>query len=75
LNGGPHPDPTIDRISPNLAQGGELALWSEEEFINTIRSGVTPSGHELDQALMPWKDFSYFSDDVFPGLDCVDRLP
>lgn len=63
LNGGPYPDPTITKISPNLTPGGELGFWTEAEFINTIRTGKTPSGHELNPDLMPWKDYRKFYDD------------
>jgi len=79
LNGGRHADPTIDKISPNLTPGGEVAFWSEEEFINTIRNGVTPGGHELDAKLMPWKEYANFSDDemkaVFLYLQSLPKLP
>lgn len=68
LNGGRHANPTIDRISPNLTPGGELAFWSEADFINVIRNGVTPSGHELDPALMPWKDYANFSDEELKAI-------
>lgn len=68
LNGGKHADPTIDRISPNLTPGGELAFWSEEDFMNSIRNGVTPSGHELDPKLMPWKEYSAMSDDELKAI-------
>ncbi len=62
LNGGPFPDPTKTKISPNLTPGGELASWTEEQFINTIRTGTTPSGHELDSEFMPWKDYGKMHD-------------
>lgn len=79
LNGGPFPDPTITKISPNLTPGGELAFWSEEEFINTIRTGVTPGGRELDPALMPWQDYGKFYDDelkaIFLYLQSIPKLP
>lgn len=79
LNGGPFPDPTIKKISPNLTPGGELAAWTEEDFINTIRTGTTPSGHQLDPALMPWKDFAKFYDDelkaVWAYLQSLPSLP
>jgi mono/diheme cytochrome c family protein len=79
LNGGPFPDPTIKKISPNLTPGGELAAWTEEDFINTIRTGTTPSGHQLDAALMPWKDFAKFYDDelkaVWAYLQSLPILP
>ncbi len=78
LNGGPFPDPTITKISPNLTPGGELGFWTEEDFINTIRTGKTPSGHELDPNFMPWKDISLFYDDelkaVFMYLQSLPKL-
>jgi len=68
LNGGPFPDPTIQKISPNLTPGGELGLWTEEQFITTIRTGVTPGGHNLDNEFMPWKDYSKFYDDELKAI-------
>jgi mono/diheme cytochrome c family protein len=68
LNGGKFPDPTIQKISPNLTPGGELAAWTEEQFIATIRTGVTPSGRKLDNTFMPWKDYSNFYDDELKAM-------
>jgi mono/diheme cytochrome c family protein len=68
LNGGPYPDPTITKISPNLTPGGELSAWSEDEFINTLRSGKTPGGHELNPELMPWKYYRLFYDDELKAI-------
>ena len=68
LNGGPYPDPTITRISPNLTPGGELGFWTEEQFINTIRTGVAPGGHELNPELMPWKTYRQFYDDELKAV-------
>jgi mono/diheme cytochrome c family protein len=79
LNGGPFPDPTRKKISPNLTPGGELAFWSEDQFINTIRTGTTPSGHVLDSEFMPWKDYRNFYDDelkaIFMYLQSVPKKP
>jgi mono/diheme cytochrome c family protein len=68
LNGGPFPDPTIQKISPNLTPGGELAAWTEEQFITTLRTGVTPSGHNLDNNFMAWKAYSNFYDDELKAI-------
>ena len=68
LNGGPYPDPTITRISPNLTPGGELAFWSEADFIKAIRDGKTPSGRELDASLMPWDYYGNFYDDELKAI-------
>lgn len=67
LNGGPFPDPTITLISPNLTPGGELGFWTEEQFTDTIRTGITPSGHQLSEH-MPWKDYRKFYDDEFKAI-------
>ena len=68
LNGGSYPDPTIKKISPNLTPGGELGFWTEAEFINTIRTGTTPGGHNLDPELMPWKYYGKFYDDELKAI-------
>jgi mono/diheme cytochrome c family protein len=68
LNGGHHANPTIKVISPNLTPGGELASWSEDQFMQTIRTGVTPGGHELNPDWMPWKDYGNFTDDELKAI-------
>lgn len=79
LNGGPYPDPTITKISPNLTPGGELGLWTEAQFIETIRTGTTPGGHNLDPQFMPWQDYKNFYDDelkaIWVYLQSLPKLP
>lgn len=63
---------------PNLTQGGEIASWSEEDFLKTIHTGVTPGGKTLSDE-MPWKDYSQMTDDelkaVFTYLQTLPALP
>ena len=47
---------------PNLTPGGELSGWSEADFINTLRTGQTPSGEMLDPEQMPWTSLGQMSD-------------
>jgi mono/diheme cytochrome c family protein len=79
LNGGPFPDPTITKISPNLTPGGELGFWSEEDFFIAIRTGTTPSGHKLDPEFMPWPSYSKFYDEelkaIWLYLQSLPKLP
>jgi hypothetical protein len=79
LNGAPFPDPTVTKISPNLTPGGELTAWSEEDFMNAIRTGVTPSGHQLDPEFMPWPAYSKFYDEelqaIWLYLQSIPELP
>jgi hypothetical protein len=35
----------------NLTPAGQLGNWSEAEFIQTIRTGVTPGGHTLREPM------------------------
>jgi len=67
LAGGKIPDPTINVIAPNLTPGGEPGSWTEADFINTIRTGVNPAGHQLSDE-MPWKDYAKFSDDELKAI-------
>lgn len=67
LAGAEYPDPTVKLITPNLTPGGELAFWSEEDFINTLRTGVTPGGHQLKE-IMPWEVYKKFTDDELKAI-------
>ena len=48
-------------VALNLTRGGEMQGWSEEQFVATMRTGVTPSGHKLNE-FMPWKYFGQMTD-------------
>ncbi|HSM70137.1 MAG TPA: c-type cytochrome [Anaerolineales bacterium] len=56
LGGANFPDPTVGIKVPGINSTGEVGFWSEEDFINTMRTGITPSGHEMDPELMPWEE-------------------
>jgi mono/diheme cytochrome c family protein len=43
-------------VGPNLR--ALLAQWSEEEFVQTIRTGVDPYGNAVNPDTMPWQSFS-----------------
>jgi mono/diheme cytochrome c family protein len=64
LEGGQPPDPESPP-APSLLAAGQ---WTEEEFLATMHSGVTPTGHQLDPAFMPWKSFGKFEDEELHGL-------
>ncbi|HEU0291453.1 MAG TPA: c-type cytochrome [Anaerolineales bacterium] len=65
-------------LALNLTPGGEMKGWSEEDFITTMRTGVTPSGHQLKD-VMPWKYFGQMTDDelkaVWMYLQSLPALP
>ena len=68
LAGWKFPDPTIKIITPNITPGGEVGFWSEEQFINTIRTGVAPSGHQLNGKHMPWETYRLFTDEELKAI-------
>jgi mono/diheme cytochrome c family protein len=55
-------------FGPNLTMSGELAGWSEADFITTLTTGVTPSGRSLDPENMPWKDIRQLDQDELRGV-------
>jgi len=67
LSGGKVDDPTSNLLGPNLTPGGELATWSDADFIKTIRTGVTPSDHHLSE-VMPWKIYAKMTDDELKAV-------
>jgi mono/diheme cytochrome c family protein len=46
----------------NLTPGGELAGWTQQDFMRTLRTGVTPAGKELNAVDMPWKSIGQMTD-------------
>jgi mono/diheme cytochrome c family protein len=52
----------------NLTPAGNLASWSEEEFIKTLRTGMTPEGKKLDSELMPWPSVGKMTDDELKAI-------
>lgn len=55
-------------IAPNLTPGGPLAGWSEADFIQTLRTGVNPSGYQLSPEFMPWQSFAKFEDEELQAI-------
>ena len=68
LSGGEYPDPTVQLLVPNITPGGEVGLWSEKDFINAIRTGVTPSDHQLNSDHMPWETYRLLTDDELKAI-------
>jgi len=78
LAGGKPGDPSSP-LAPNLTPGGELRAWSETDFIQTLRTGVTPSGTHLPDRFMPWMFKSQMTDDelkaIWMYLQSLPALP
>lgn len=64
LRGAPHPDPD-GLAAPSLLAA---ATWPYEHFANTLRTGTTPDGRQLNPKWMPWKSFRHMNDDELTAL-------
>lgn len=60
------PNPAAPAV-PGLVAGSEVALWSETDFIHTIRTGVTPGNRPLTE-FMPWIEFRNMTDDQLKAI-------
>ena len=58
FEGGPHPDPAGPAV-PTLAAA---ALWPDDAFATTMRTGMTPGKVQLDPKYMPWHSFRHMTD-------------
>lgn len=56
-----------DPPAPNLTSGGELAGWSEADFLQALTTGLTPSGRILNPA-MPWLEYARWQTDDLRGV-------
>ena len=54
-------DPDAPKAA-NLTPGGGLARWPEADFINTLRTGTTPGGRQMDNEFMPWEGIGSMTD-------------
>lgn len=60
------PNPAAPPV-PGLVAGSEVASWSEADFIQTIRTGITPNNRPLTE-FMPWKEFKNMTDDQLKAI-------
>jgi cytochrome c553 len=52
----------------NLTPAGNLANWTQEDFIHTLRTGTTPEGKTLDPQYMPWPIAERMTDDELAAI-------
>ncbi|KAA5548244.1 c-type cytochrome [Adhaeribacter rhizoryzae] len=64
--GEPHGEgsPRIANITP----GGNLGKWSEAQFKQVLRTGVTPEGKKLNPKFMPWTMTKDMTDDELKAI-------
>lgn len=55
-------------VVADITSTGNPGKWTEEQFINTLRTGVTPEGKTLDPQYMPWPMAKEFNDTELKAL-------
>lgn len=67
LAGAQSPEPGSP-FSSNLTPGGLLAIWTADDFIETMQTGVTPYGRQLDPNFMPYEDYGRLNDEDLTSM-------
>jgi cytochrome c553 len=61
-------------LEPGMPAGPDITVygaprgWSEQQFVTTIRTGVTPTGRELNPDFMPWDIYANMTDDELSAM-------
>ena len=64
---GTPPDwPPAANLTPE--PGAATSVWSEAQFLHAMRTGMTPSGKQLDRKYMPWPVLGQMTDDELKAL-------
>jgi mono/diheme cytochrome c family protein len=66
LAGGRDPEPGSPPV-PDLTPGGDLGKWTDQDFINTLRTGINPKQHQLTH-FMPWKYLGHMTDNELEAV-------
>lgn len=54
--------------APSLNPSGRAAHWNEADFIQTMRTGLTPEGFNLNPEAMPWPVYGKMSDEDLASI-------
>jgi mono/diheme cytochrome c family protein len=49
-------------LNLTFGAGSALPNWTEQGFMDTLRTGKTPDGREIRGEYMPWKSYRYMND-------------
>ncbi|WKN32502.1 cytochrome c [Porifericola rhodea] len=62
--------PQIPNSPPvaDITSSGNLARWSERDFIQALRTGQTPEGKHMQNEFMPWQMTKEFTDEELKSL-------
>lgn len=61
MKGGEPVAPGFPQVA-DISYSGNPRKWTDDQFINTLRTGVTPEGKTLKPSEMPWAMAMEFTD-------------
>jgi mono/diheme cytochrome c family protein len=67
MKGGPPLAPGFPVVA-DISSTGNPGKWTEEQFINTLKTGSTPEGKVLNPSEMPWVAFKNYSEDEMKAI-------
>ncbi|WP_276368864.1 cytochrome c [Chryseolinea sp. H1M3-3] len=67
MKGGPPLAPGFPVVA-DISSTGNPGKWSEEQFINTLKTGTTPEGKKLKAEEMPWIAFKNYNETEMKAL-------
>ncbi|MGV3601370.1 MAG: c-type cytochrome [Dyadobacter fermentans] len=53
---------------PDISGTGRLGKWTEQQFVHTLRTGKTPTGHQMSNDNMPWQMTAQYEDKELHSL-------
>ncbi len=67
MKGGPPLAPGFPVVA-DISSTGNPGKWSEEQFMNTLKTGTTPEGKKLKPEEMPWVAFKNYNETEMKAL-------
>jgi hypothetical protein len=84
MKGGPGLVPGQPPV-PDITSSSNVGAWTEGQFMQVLRTGKTPSGHQMKSEDMPWTMTAKYSDKELGALHtflrskqlapCIDWFP
>lgn len=53
---------------PDITSSGNPGKWTQQQFLQTLRSGKTPDGHQMKNDEMPWQMTAQYEDKELASL-------
>ena len=54
--------------TPNITASGNPGKWTQQQFISTLRTGKTPTGHQMSNDYMPWQMTAQYEEKELASL-------